>query len=99
MFCEGINFFLEEGFAARQLHEGHPCWRSIGAPVERLHTFQDVFGAHLLTAMKSVSRVAPGAAQVAAGEAHEDARKARASSFALNGFEYFRDVHRTPRTL
>ncbi len=44
-------------------------------------------------AVKRVRRVAPRAAKIAAREAHEDARQARASAFALNRFENLGDYH------
>jgi hypothetical protein len=43
--------------------------------------------------VKRISRIAPGATQIAAGEAHEDTWKSRARSFALNGFENLGDEH------
>ena len=44
-----------------------------------------------------VGRVAPGAAQVAAGRADEDRRHARELAFALDRMEYFGDQHRISR--
>jgi hypothetical protein len=43
--------------------------------------------------MKCVSGVAPGAAKIAAREAHEYAGQSRAGAFSLNGFEDFSNDH------
>jgi hypothetical protein len=39
--------------------------------------------------VKGIRRITPGAPQIAAGEAHKDARQASTRSFALDGFENF----------
>ena len=49
--------------------------------------------AHFRSAVKRVGGVAPGAAQIASGEAHKDAGQACAGAFALNRFEDFSDEH------
>jgi hypothetical protein len=45
------------------------------------------------SAMERVCRVAPGASKIAARQPYENARQARAGTFALNRFEYFSDYH------
>jgi hypothetical protein len=66
--------------------------------MEAIHTLQNILDSHLLAAMEGVGGVAPGAAQVASSQAHEDARQACAGSLTLDRFEYFRDVHRIKKT-
>ena len=62
------------------------------------HALQNIFDAHFLAAMKCINCIAPGTTQVAAGQTNKDARKTSAGSFALNGFKYFGDEHKTPQT-
>ena len=93
LFRQRINLFLQQRLAAGQLHQRDTGRAAIGALVQPLHPVHHLVHAHLFPAVKRVRRVAPGAAQVAAGKPHENARQARARPFALYRFENFRDEH------
>ena len=102
-FGEGNSFGLQEGFAAGEFHqrcEGRGMWRGRSsrrrmklAAREFIDGAKDFVDTHLLAAMKSVCRVAPGAAQIASRQAHENAGEAGVGTFALNGAENFADHH------
>ena len=75
---EGEGRGLGQGLSARQLHE------AAGIPVD---LGEDVVLRALPSLVESVARVAPHAAQRAAGESHEHAGLAGASALALDGEE------------
>src|SRR5271163_3397122 len=52
----------------------------------------------LVAACEGVFRVAPGAAQIASGETHEDARKAGEARFTLDGFIDFDEIQELTRS-
>ena len=75
---------LNERLAARHLH----------APAgQRGNGGKDFIDAHVPSVLPGVSRVAPLAAEVAAGEAHKRARQARAGRLALDAQEYLVDLY------
>ena len=76
---------MQHGLAAGELDE-----RAWG---EGLDLLLDFVEGERLAAGKGVFGVAPGAAEVAAGEADEDARDASEGGFALNGFVEFDEMH------
>ncbi len=47
---------------------------------------------HCLAAMEGILGIAPGATQVAAGQADKRTGQASVTRFALNAFEYFSDL-------
>src|SRR5207245_6597724 len=58
-----------------------------------VHPRQNFLDAHLLSAVKGIGRIAPGAPQVAARQSHKDTRQTGARAFALDRFENFSDEH------
>ena len=74
---------LQQRFAAGQFDEL--------ASVVRDGT-EDFIGGHLAAAALGVRGVVPVAAEIAAGQAHHNARPAGACAFALDGEEYLADV-------
>src|SRR5579875_217285 len=90
LFRERGSFLLQQRFAAGDFHKRDAIFAFTGQPANlREHFVQRVF----CPAVKSVFGVAPDAAEVASGEAHENARHAGTGAFALDGFENFGDDH------
>ena len=73
---------MEERLAA-----GHFDERS----AEAVHFFDDGFECHGLTGIEGISGIAPIAAEIAAGQADENARPASVRGFALNAVKDFVD--------
>ena len=83
---EGEELFgLQHGLAAGELDEG-----AGGEDFDLLLDFVEGEG---LASGEGVLGVAPGTAEVAAGEADEDAREASEGGFALDGFVEFDQMH------
>ncbi len=82
---EGKEFAgVEHGLAAGELNE---------RAGEGLDLRDNLIFSERLAAVEGVGGVAPAAAQVAAGEAHKDARHAGKGAFALDGFIEFDEAH------
>ena len=77
---------LEHGLATGNFDEA-----AVGA--ETLHLVPDFFGSHLASALERVLAVAPGAAQVTAGEPHEDAGQPSVRRLTLQRFVDFGYLH------
>src|SRR6266478_711787 len=69
---------LQHRFAARDLDES--TTRAQGN-----HLVEDFFPAHFAPAVETEFAVAPGAAKIASGQTHEDARESGVRRFALQG--------------
>ena len=84
------SFRLEQRFAAGDLDE-----RNASRPVarERTNFFENFFERKSRSAVERIRSVAPSAAEIASGQAHEDTRQTRAGAFSLDGFEDFGDDH------
>ena len=93
LFSQRVNLFLEQRFAAGQFDERNACGRTIGQAIQCFDALEHIGNAHLLPTVKSIGGIAPGTAQIASGETDEDAGKAGAGSFALNGFKNLGDKH------
>jgi len=78
------HFFLQHRLAAGQLDE----LARIG-----LYFGDDLIEAHLRAAVKSISRIAPHAAQVATGRSNKNTRHADEARLALYRKEYFGNTH------
>jgi len=76
---------LQHGFAAGELDEG--------AGGQGVDLGFDLVEGEGLAASEGVLGIAPGAAEVAAREANEDAGEAGEGGFALDGFVEFDEVH------
>jgi hypothetical protein len=55
--------------------------------------FNYFFDGHLLATVEAEFAVTPSAAEIASGQADEDAGEAGVSGLALQRFIYFRDLH------
>ena len=75
----------------QRIHVGLQQWLAAGhldgLAAARLDVRDDVVNAHLAALVEGVRRVAPAAAQVAGGQANEDARPARIGRLALDRME------------
>ena len=85
------RFRLQQRLAAGDFDER--CL-AVAVARERAHAVENFVDGVFRAAMEGVGGIAPGAAKIAAGEAHEDAGQSRARAFSLDGFENFGDDHR-----
>jgi hypothetical protein len=79
---------LEHGFAAGELDKG--------AGLEGFDLGDDFVGGEGLAASEGVLGIAPRAAEIAAGEANEDAGDSGEGAFALDAFVELDEVHYFP---
>ncbi len=95
---EGVDRGLEEGFAAGEFDEGQAVVLDAGlVPVVGGEAFdfgEDIGGRESASAAEGIGGVAVRAAQVAGGEAHEDAGEAGEGAFALQAGVDFVDKKR-----
>jgi len=87
---EGVDTLLQQGLAAGDFDQ---------LARVRGDFFDNIGERAALTLIKSVFRIAIGAAQVAAGESHKDARLACVGTLPLNAVEYLVDRERFCRGL
>src|SRR3954471_5743706 len=77
---------LQHRLAARDLNQPR-SWAEV------LNFVEDLLGSHFLAAVKTVFGVAPRAAQIATGQAHEYARHASVCRFPLQRLVNLSDLH------
>ena len=87
------SFGLQQRLAPRDFHQASGGYR---LPGKRMDFTDDFVSGVLCPAVKCIRRVAPNAAQVATGQANENAGQTRAGAFALDGLENFSDNHEKP---
>jgi hypothetical protein len=75
---QGVHFLLEQRFSARDLHE------PAAVPLDLRH---DIVDGALRPLVEGICRVAPGATQIAGGQADEYARPSGISGFTLDRIE------------
>lgn len=91
-FGERGSFGLEKRLAASDFDETN-VGAAAGSGGKRAYSGNYLIESGFLAAVKRIGGIAPNAAQIAAGEADENAGQARASPFALNRAKNFSDLH------